>query len=91
MKSEYRCRCPHCAWMGTDKDLLKAINPFDVEKGDTVWGCPSCREPMTPVRLCDVDRCCFDAACGFMTPFGYRMTCAQHADEECREFDNPKA
>lgn len=74
--------CDECEWKGKDEDLLRAPllrapNPFS-EDGDTMFGCPQCREPNTMIVACDEVGCWEQVSCGTPTPTGYRSTCYRH-------------
>jgi hypothetical protein len=68
--------CEECGWQGLGRQLLQAPNPF--AEGETMVGCPDCREPNSMHMACDEPGCKAHASCGTPTPDGYRHTCYKH-------------
>jgi hypothetical protein len=78
MKGERRWQCT-CGWIGEESEILTAPNPFD--PGDTVVGCPLCKEVGDFDELCDEPGCNRTTSCGFQTKDGgYRRTCHEHSE-----------
>jgi hypothetical protein len=71
-------RCQECGWMGAPAEALEAPNPFSDADGDTITGCPTCRQVDTMELLCDEEGCSNVSKCGSPTPNGYRQTCGDH-------------
>lgn len=75
-----RMFCDECGWRGSADDRLVGENPFMV--GDTVCGCPACKE-IDPFRVaCDEPGCWAPTECGTPTLGGYRRTCREHKPKE---------
>jgi hypothetical protein len=72
-----RWRCTECDWVGPERDLLVAPNPFEPQF--EVCGCPECRDIDCFHLLCDEPGCEEDGTCGWPTPTGYRHTCSKHS------------
>lgn len=70
--------CENCGWVGKESLVLRAENPFAEDAGETMMGCPQCREPNRLRLACDVPDCEREATCGTATPAGYRRTCSKH-------------
>ena len=68
--------CAECNWRGHLKDVLTALNPFDLE--DEIVGCPRCKSVNSISGVCDEMGCEEIDTCGFPTPEGYRRTCGKH-------------
>lgn len=75
--------CKNCGWIGKNKDLLCAPNPFLTgEKFPTpeeILGCPKCKSVENFVNVCDEPGCRDESSCGFPTTSGYRRTCSKHS------------
>lgn len=71
-----RCMNIRCGWCGPDTEMLKAQNPF--QDGDTLNGCPLCRDVNTLQVACDEPDCWEASSCGTPTDAGYRRTCGKH-------------
>lgn len=69
-------KCEDCGWLGFDREMLTAPNPFDPD--DIVFGCPRCRSIDNFVGLCDEPGCNERGGMGTPTPNGYRWTCYAH-------------
>lgn len=69
-----------CSWRGTQKEVLRAPNPFDPD--DELWGCPRCRTPGGMRVACDEPECWNEVCCGTPTPTGYRQTCSKHRPKD---------
>ena len=54
-----------CGWKGPEGALLIAPHPFIA--GDTIAGCPQCREVDEIVNCCDEPGCKEHATCGMPT------------------------
>jgi len=76
-----RTQCKNCDWLGLDKDLLVAANPFNSE--DLISGCPGCKQVAPGFeRLCCVQGCKKLICNGFVTKaHGYLFTCHEHHKE----------
>lgn len=70
--------CRDCRWQGTEREVLTADNPFAEDDGETMYGCPRCREANTMDIACDEPGCWRKVSCGTPTPNGYRSTCGEH-------------
>lgn len=72
--------CADCDWHGTDDQFLVAFNPFKPGTGESILGCPQCKEVNTMLELCDEPGCLQLAGCGFPTDDGgFRRTCFNHS------------
>jgi hypothetical protein len=68
--------CLDCSEVVTDREMLRATNPFDPTEG--IVGCPNCKEVNSLVGACDEPGCSEQTTCGTPTPNGYRRTCSRH-------------
>lgn len=75
MPDRLKYLCDSCSWTGTDNEILNAPHPFIA--GDTVLGCPKCKE-MELMRACVWDDCWDKITCGLNTPGGYKQLCSKH-------------
>lgn len=82
-----KLKCEDCDWRGTQREMLKAPNPFDPEY--EVVGCPRCKSIATLHYVCDAQDCWQLASCGWPSPQGYRNTCGKHWLKE-HKVDAPK-
>ena len=74
-----RWYCTFCEKVSLDHDLLKTDHPF--LKGETLAGCPHCREVEQMTAACW--KCENKAVGGTIFPAGdYRFYCAQHGPKE---------
>lgn len=78
-----RLQCRECRAVLALADLMVSPHPF--RRGETVEGCPRCREILDAVRLCDEGDCREEATCGTPTGQGYRWMCGPHYDKARRE------
>ncbi len=73
-----------CAWKGDVSETLTGPHPFI--PGETVQGCPKCRDIDTLRVACDEPGCWEEGTCG--TPVkhgeskGYRTTCGKHMPKD---------
>lgn len=59
------------------------IGPHPFVEGETIIGCPDCREVESTLRrVCTFLHCEEIATCGFPTKDGYRHTCGTHYREQ---------
>ena len=78
MKDFYRCT--GCGNIFHDDDMLRAYQPF--RDGETVYGCPNCKEIEELVGICEAPGCKEDATVGQRWPDGeYRKTCWFHRED----------
>ncbi len=68
--------CTRCVWHGMDNERLTAQNPFS--SGNTIFGCPECKQVNCFVTACDESDCWEPVVCGTPTTSGYRHTCKDH-------------
>ena len=74
-----RWYCPECEKISFDNELLTAPHPF--LEGETLDGCPHCREVVHMTVACW--KCDNKAIGGATFPAGdYRFHCAQHGPRE---------
>jgi hypothetical protein len=75
-----RIRCPDCDWCGSYRDALSAPHPFI--EGETLYGCPGCKD-IRPFRaLCEAAGCDRDVSGGRNVPGeGYKFLCSTHWSE----------
>jgi hypothetical protein len=71
-----KVRCEECGWTGLDEDILVAPNPFD--PSTKIHGCPSCRDVVNFVPLCDEPGCKEPVTRVRQMLEGLRLTCAAH-------------
>ncbi len=71
--------CKECNRPMREADLLTAPNPF--KPGETLRGCPHCKQPVGFLGVCDEPGCWDIVSCGTPTPEGYRVTCHKHRPE----------
>lgn len=82
LRPDAKVICPECEWTGYNRELLMAINPFDPDQTETIFGCPRCRSPVNALAACMGDpKCWKQATCGGPSgPNGeYLMTCFDHS------------
>jgi hypothetical protein len=75
-------RCLECSWCGPEAKVLTAPNPFADDDGETMLGCPECREANQMHRACDAEGCTHNATVGCPIPGGYSWTCYDHRPAE---------
>jgi len=73
-----RFSCTECDWVGEGNMVLTAPHPFSENEGDTINGCPQCREANSLRRACDTPGCPRQASNGTPTPDGYVWSCHEH-------------
>ena len=78
---ELKYRCDNCDWAGAAHLALNGKHPFI--KGDTVLGCPRCRE-MELIKVCEIERCFAKATCA-CDAGGFKHVCGTHFHEFTRE------
>ena len=71
-----KVKCEECDWKGTDDELKRASNPWDIN--DFITGCPECNSVNSTHYVCDEPSCWRIVSCGTPTPNGYRSTCGEH-------------
>jgi hypothetical protein len=80
LRDPRRWRCD-CSRISHEVDMLYALNPFD--SGDTINGCPHCKQIGQWTEVCDEKGCNDSASSG--TPVAgsdYRRTCHKHVPRE---------
>lgn len=90
-KNEYEMRllCEMCGWMGGQRSLLVAPNPFD--QTETIHGCPLCGGIGQFRRTCDVIGCREYVCCGWLdADMVYHNTCHEHSPRRGIEDDGSK-
>lgn len=76
-------RCDLCNKDSYQKDILRAVSPFDPD--DEITGCPHCKAAVGDgewIEICDIEGCGKPATCG--TPLkggGYLRGCFKHYQE----------
>ena len=78
----WKCENLKCNWTGTERQMLRAPNPF--EPNDELTCCPSCREINTMRPACDEPGCTDFGPCGTPVHGGYRWTCFRHVPVEVK-------
>jgi hypothetical protein len=76
IENNNKIKCEECGWIGTQKEELRGVNPFD--KSSPVFGCPKCFEINSTFSICDENGCEERANCGTPVEKGYRWTCGKH-------------
>lgn len=78
-----RIQCRYCRWRGTDKEILKAPNPF--LQDENVYGCPECKTIYGFDKLCETPDCLNEASIGTpTTDGGYKHHCHHHYPENAK-------
>jgi len=76
MNEKSLCANRRCNWRGTDKEVLRAPNPF--EPGEEMFACPKCKDYESLVTPCDIEGCWNESTAGVNTSDGYRRLCGMH-------------
>lgn len=70
--------CGSCDWRGTTEDTLEAPHPFS--PGETLTGCPQCKEVNSMRRGCYFRGCLEEGNCGSPHPeHRYVWHCYAHS------------
>ena len=77
--AKVKCDEHHCTWIGREREILTAENPFD--ENDKITACPKCKTIDSLVFACDEEDCWRSVSCGTSTQSGYRRTCHEHKPE----------
>lgn len=70
------CRNRHCGWNGREPETLKAPHPWI--EGETLMGCPACKDTDSLYAICDEAGCLKEVSCGWPSENGCRQTCGSH-------------
>lgn len=70
------CTNNQCGWHGDFGEALVAAHPFI--EGETVTGCPKCKDIEVVRIACEEGGCWLEATCGTQTKEGYKRTCYKH-------------